>query len=205
MGCSPGEYMEKLGWLGDDVWFAHGVHLHDADIRRFAATGTGTAHCPTSNARLGAGIARVGDLLRAGAPVGLGVDGAASSELTSLAGELRQAMLFQRAIHGPRALTARQALEIGTLGGARCLGRQDEIGTLEPGKLADIALWRVDGFRSAVDDPVCSLVFGPVPPLEHLLAGARTLVERGELRTVTADAAGRAGANARRRLMGGAK
>jgi cytosine/adenosine deaminase-related metal-dependent hydrolase len=203
LGCSPGEYMDKLGWLGQDVWFAHCVHLHDADITRFAATGTGIAHCPTSNARLGAGIARVSDLLRAGAPVGLGVDGAASSELTSLAGELRQAMLFQRAVYGPQALTARQALEMGTLGGARCLGRQDEIGTLERGKLADIALWRVDGIRSAVDDPVCSLVFGPAPPLERLLVGGRTVVERDELRTVSHDAAGRAGAAAHRRLMGG--
>ncbi|MCW2944436.1 MAG: 8-oxoguanine deaminase [Actinoallomurus sp.] len=203
LGCTPGEYMEKLGWLGEDVWFAHCVHLHDADLARFAVTGTGIAHCPSSNARLGAGIARVSDLLRAGAPVGLGVDGAASSELTSLAGELRQAMLFQRAVRGPKALTARQALEIGTLGGARCLGRQEEIGTLEPGKLADIALWRVDGLRAAVDDPVCALVFGPVPPLERLLVGGRTLVERDELRTVSQDAAGRAGAAAHRRLMGG--
>ncbi|MGH3380451.1 MAG: 8-oxoguanine deaminase [Actinoallomurus sp.] len=201
LGCTPGEYMEKLGWLGPDVWFAHCVHLDDADIRRFAATGTGTAHCPTSNGRLGAGIARVTDLLAAGAPVGLGVDGAASSELTSLAGELRQAMLFQRAVRGPRALTARQALEMGTLGGARCLGRQDEIGTLEPGKLADLALWRVDGYRAAVEDPVCALVFGPVPPLELLLVGARTVVENGELRTTSADPA-RLGERARRRLIG---
>ncbi len=200
-GCTPGEYMDKLGWLGDDVWFAHCVHLHDADIRRFAATGTGTAHCPSSNGRLGAGIARVSDLLTAGAPVGLGVDGAASSELTSLAGEMRQAMLFQRAVRGPTAMTARQALEVGTLGGARCLGRQDEIGTLEPGKLADIAVWRVDGLRAAVDDPVCALVFGPVPPLEHLLVGGRTVVERDELRTVSHDAAGRAGRAAHERLM----
>ena len=202
-GCTPGEYMEKLGWLGDDVWFAHCVHLHDSDIRRFAATGTGTAHCPSSNGRLGAGIARVGDLLSAGAPVGLGVDGAASSELTSLAGEMRQAMLFQRAVRGPTAMTARQALEAGTLGGARCLGRQNEIGTLEPGKLADIALWRVDGLRTAVTDPVCALVFGPVPPLEHLLVGGRTVVERDELRTISQEAAGRAGRAARDRLLNG--
>jgi len=201
LGCTPGEYMEKLGWLGTDVWFAHCVHLDDADIRRFAATGTGTAHCPTSNGRLGAGIARVTDLLAAGAPVGLGVDGAASSELTSLAGELRQAMLFQRAVRGPRALTARQALEMGTLGGAWCLGRQDEIGTLEPGKLADLAIWRVDGYRAAVEDPVCALVFGPVPPLELLLVGARTVVEDGELRTTAEDPA-RLGERARRRLIG---
>lgn len=201
LGCTPGEYMEKLGWLASDVWFAHCVHLHDADIRRFAATGTGTAHCPGSNGRLGAGIARVSDLLEAGAPVGLGVDGAASSELTSLAGEMRQALLFQRAVRGPRALTARQALELGTLGGARCLGRQDEIGTLETGKLADIAVWRVDGYRAAVEDPVCALVFGPVPPVELLLVGGRTVVEDGELRTGTADPA-EAGVRARRRLLG---
>ncbi|MFD6156353.1 8-oxoguanine deaminase [Nocardia sp. NPDC060256] len=203
MGCTPVEYMEKLGWLGEDVWFAHAVHLHDADIRRFAETGTGSAHCPSSNARLGAGIARVSELLRAGAPVGLGVDGAASSELTSMAGEMRQAMLFQRAVHGPTALTARQALEIGTLGGARNLGRQQEIGSLEVGKLADIAMWRVDGFRAAVEDPICALVFGPTPPLARLLVGGRTVVENDELRTVSHDQVGRAGAAARKRLMRG--
>ncbi|SUA79935.1 Isoxanthopterin deaminase [Nocardia otitidiscaviarum] len=201
MGCSPVEYMAKLGWLGDDVWFAHAVHLHDADIRRFAETGTGTAHCPSSNARLGAGIARVSELLAAGAPVGLGVDGAASSELTSLAGEMRQAMLFQRAVHGPTALTARQALELGTLGGARNLGRQHEIGSLEPGKLADIAVWRVDGFRAAVEDPVCALVFGPTPPLARLLVGGRTVVENDELRTLPHDMVGQAGVLARQRLL----
>ncbi|MBF6331742.1 8-oxoguanine deaminase [Nocardia transvalensis] len=203
MGCTPVEYMEKIGWLGDDVWFAHAVHLHDKDIQRFADTGTGTAHCPTSNARLGAGIARVVDLLAAGAPVGLGVDGAASSELTSLAGEMRQALLLQRAVHGPTALTARQALEIGTLGGARNLGRQNEIGSLEPGKLADIAVWRIDGFRAAITDPVCALVFGPTPPLARLLVGGRTVVENDELRTVAQDQIAVAGARARRRLMRG--
>ncbi|MFI6172901.1 8-oxoguanine deaminase [Nocardia sp. NPDC051052] len=203
MGCTPVEYMEKLGWLGEDVWFAHAVHLHDADIRRFAETGTGSAHCPSSNARLGAGIARVSELLRAGAPVGLGVDGAASSELTSMAGEMRQAMMFQRAVHGPTALTARQALQIGTLGGAHNLGRQQEIGSLEVGKLADIAMWRVDGFRAAVEDPVCALVFGPTPPLARLIVGGRTVVENDELRTVAHDAVGRAGAAARLRLMRG--
>ncbi|WP_067549517.1 8-oxoguanine deaminase [Nocardia crassostreae] len=201
MGCTPVEYMERLGWLGDDVWFAHAVHLHDKDIRRFAETGTGSAHCPTSNARLGAGIARVMDLLAAGVPVGLGVDGAASSELTSMAGEMRQALLFQRAVHGPKALTARLALELGTLGGARNLGRQNEIGSLEPGKLADIAIWRVDGFRSAVADPVCSLVFGPQPPLARLLVGGKTVVENDELKTVAHDRVGRNGVAARDRIM----
>jgi cytosine/adenosine deaminase-related metal-dependent hydrolase len=200
-GCTPVEYMDRLGWLADDVWFAHCVHLSDADIARFAAAGTGVAHCPTSNARLGAGIAPITALLRGGGPVGLGVDGPASSELTPLAGELRQALLFQRAVHGPAALTARQALEIGTLGGARCLGRQDEIGTLEPGKLADIALWRVDGVRAAIDDPVTALVFGPTPPLERLLVGGRTVVAAGELRTAAQDVLAAAGAAAHRRIL----
>jgi len=201
-GMRPVDYMDKLGWLGQDVWFAHAVHLSDGDIARFAATGTGSAHCLSSNGRLGAGIARVSEMLRRGANVGLGVDGSASSELTTMAGEMRQALLFQRARYGPKALSARQALELATLGGARNLGRQDELGSLEPGKLADLALWRVDGpFTAAVDDPVCALVFGPQPPLARLLVGGRTVVEDGELRTVAHDATGRAGAEAHRRLM----
>ncbi|WP_219514258.1 8-oxoguanine deaminase [Nonomuraea ceibae] len=201
-GVRPVAYMERLGWLGPDVWVAHAVHLSDGDIGRLAATGTGVAHCPSSNGRLGAGVARVADLLRGGANVGLGVDGSASSELTTMAGEMRQALLFQRARSGPDALTARQALELATLGGARNLGRQADLGTLEPGKLADVALWRVDGpFTAAVDDPVCALVLGPQPPLARLLVGGRTVVAGGELRTVPHDAAGRAGVAAHRRLL----
>lgn len=201
-GLRPVDYLDKLGWLGPDVWLAHAVHLTDADIGRLAATGTGSAHCPSSNGRLGAGIARVSELLRRGANVGLGVDGSASSELTPLAGEMRQALLLQRARYGPRALTARQALELATLGGARNLGRAAELGTLEPGKLADVALWRVDGpFAAAVADPVCALVLGPQPPLARLLVGGETVVEDGELRTAAQDDLGRAGAAAHRRLM----
>lgn len=199
-GRTPGQYVADLGWAGDDVWFAHCVHLHDEDIAAFAAAGTGTAHCPSSNGRLGAGIARIGDLVRAGAPVGVGVDGPASSELTPLAGELRQALLMQRAARGPRELTARQALELGTLGGARCLGRADELGTLEPGKLADLALWRVDGYRAALDDPVCALVLGPQPPLDLLLVGGNPIVTAGELRTVPATEAAAAGTTAHHHL-----
>ncbi|WP_442790536.1 8-oxoguanine deaminase [Nonomuraea sp. NBC_01738] len=202
-GLRPADYMEKLGWLGPDVWFAHTVHLSDSDIEKFAATGTGSAHCPSSNGRLGAGIARVAEMLRRGVNVGLGVDGNASSELTTLSGEMRQALLFQRAAHGPTSLTARQALELATMGGARNLGRQDELGSLEAGKLADIALWRTDDpFAAAVDDPVCALVFATrQPPLARLLVGGTTVVENDELRTVDQDAAGRAGAEAHRRLM----
>jgi cytosine/adenosine deaminase-related metal-dependent hydrolase len=198
---TPVEYMDDLGWLGNDVWLAHCVHLHDTDVKRLAETGTGIAHCPSSNARLGAGIARVAHLLEAGATVGLGVDGSASAEMVPLAGEIRQAMYMQRARYGPTSLTARQALEIATLGGARCLGREDELGSLEPGKLADIALWRLGGFYDAIDDPVVAFAFGKTPPLHTLLVGGRTVVENDSLVTVQQDEAGRRGAAAHRRLM----
>jgi cytosine/adenosine deaminase-related metal-dependent hydrolase len=184
-GCTPVEYAESLGWLGDDVWLAHCVHLDDNEVRRFGETRTGVAHCPSSNARLGAGIAPVPALIGAGAPVGLGVDGAASNEAGELGGELRQALLVARlAGHGPRALTARQALELGTIHGARCLGREAEIGSLEPGKCADIALWRLDDVDHAgIADPVAALVLGPRPLVDTLLVGGRVVVEGGELRT----------------------
>ncbi|HTW19556.1 MAG TPA: 8-oxoguanine deaminase [Mycobacteriales bacterium] len=183
-GCRPVDYVESLGWLGDDVWLAHCVHLNGPDVAKLAATGTGTAHCPSSNGRLGAGIAPVPELLAAGAPVGLGVDGSASNEHSGLAVELRQAMLAARSRRGPLALDARESLAIGTIGGARCLGRQDEIGSLEPGKLADVALWRLDGLGHAdIEDPVCALVFGPPAPLALLLVGGHAVVEDDELRT----------------------
>jgi cytosine/adenosine deaminase-related metal-dependent hydrolase len=137
-GCTPVEYLDSLGWLAEDVWLAHGVHLDDAAIARLAATGTGIAHCPSSNARLGAGICRTSDLLAAGVPVGLGVDGSASNEESSLLGEVREAVLMARAAGGPQALTVRQSLELATLGGARLIGRVDELGSLEAGKLADV-------------------------------------------------------------------
>jgi cytosine/adenosine deaminase-related metal-dependent hydrolase len=199
LGRTPAEYAEDLGWLGPDVWLAHCVHLDEAAVRRFAATGTSVAHCPNSNARLGAGIAPVKDLLESGAAVGLGVDGAASSEGTSLAGELRQALLAARVRdeRGPTALTARQALWLGTRGGARCLGRDDETGALQPGLLADIALWRLNGLahdgipHGPGGDPVAALVLGPPVPLELLLVGGTPVVDGGELRTVDAAAAAR--------------
>jgi cytosine/adenosine deaminase-related metal-dependent hydrolase len=199
-GRTPVEYLDDLGWLADDVWLAHCVHLDRDAVRRFGATGTGVAHCPSSNARLGAGIAPAADLLAAGAPVGLGVDGAASNECGQLLPEVRQALLFARLRGGPGALTARRALAMGTIEGARCLGREAELGSLEPGKLADVALWRLDGLGHAdVADPVAALVLGPPPPLELLLVGGRTVVERGELRTAPeAEIAARARAASRR-------
>jgi cytosine/adenosine deaminase-related metal-dependent hydrolase len=188
-GCSPVEYLDRLDWLADDVWLAHAVHLAPAEVARLAATGTGVAHCPSSNARLGAGTAPLRALLDAGAPVGLGVDGAASQEAGRMVDELRQALYAARQRGGPAALTARQALAVATVGGARCLGRADEIGSLEPGKLADLALWRVDGLAHAgMDDPVAALVLGSAPPLELLVVGGAVVVERGELRTADVDA-----------------
>jgi cytosine/adenosine deaminase-related metal-dependent hydrolase len=183
-GMRPVEYVEELGWLGDDVWLAHCVHINETEIARFRATGTGIAHCPNSNARLGTGIAPVAGLVGAGVAVGLGVDGAASNEDGGLASEMRAALQFARLAGGPHAFTARQALARATIDGARCLGRDDELGSLEAGKLADVALWRVDGLDGAgIEDPVAALIFGATQAVELLLVGGRPVVEDGELRT----------------------
>lgn len=201
-GCDPVEYAESLGWLGDDVWLAHAVHLDAAAVARLAATGTGVAHCPSSNARLGAGLAPVRDLLDAGVPVGLGVDGPASQEANHLGAELRQALYAARLRDGPAALAAREALSLATMGGARCLGRSGDIGSIEVGKLADIALWRLDGLGHAgIADPVAALVLGPPAPLELLLVGGRPVVARGELRTVDERELVRRAGRAQRTLM----
>ncbi len=183
-GARPADYLDSLGWLGADVWLAHCIHLSDADVARFGATGTGVAHCPTSNARLGAGIARVVDLSTAGAPVGLGVDGAASNEGGTLSSEPRAALHLARLRGGPAALTVRDALGLATMGGARCLGRETEIGSLEPGKLADITLWKMDGLEDAgIEDKVAGLVLGTPRPPHHVLVNGRVVVEGGELKT----------------------
>ena len=200
-GVRPVEYLEDLGWLGDDVWLAHCVYLNEDEIRRFGETGTGVAHCPSSNARLGAGIAPVTALVGAGAPVGLGVDGAASNEAGELGMEMRQALLFARLAGGPAALTARGALELATIHGARCLGREAEIGSLEPGKLADVALWRVDEVvHAGISDPLAALVFGPAPRVELLLVGGKPVVQGGELRTADEREVATEIANVSRRL-----
>jgi len=191
-GCRPVEYLEDVGWLGEDVWLAHCVHLNEHEVARFGQTRTGIAHCPSSNARLGAGIAPVVPLVRAGAPVGLGVDGAASNEAGELGGELRQALLVARLAGGPAAITAREALELGTVHGARCLGREDELGMLAPGKLADVVLWRLDDLGHAgIEDPVAALVLGPPPLADTVIVDGRVVVERGDLRTGDAEAIAR--------------
>jgi len=184
------------------VWLAHAVHLDDQAIGRLAATRTGVAHCPSSNARLGAGICRARALLDAGAPVGLGVDGAASNEAGSLLGEVRQASLVARAAGGPGAMSVRRALEMATLGGATLLGRDTEIGSLEPGKLADVALWRLDTLpHSGIGDPVAALVLGAPAPLELLLVNGRPVVERDRVITIDEPRVAAAARGASRTLL----
>ncbi|MFJ9034395.1 8-oxoguanine deaminase [Streptomyces sp. NPDC102274] len=192
-GMGPTDYFESTGWLGSDVWMAHCVHMNDSDIAAFGRTGTGVAHCPSSNARLAAGIARVPDMLRAGVPVGLGVDGTASNESGELHTELRNALLINRlGAHGESALNARQALRLGTYGGAQVLGRASQIGSIEPGKLADLVLWKLDTLAHAsIADPVTALVFGAAAPVTLSLVNGRTVVEDGHLTTVDEEAIAR--------------
>jgi 8-oxoguanine deaminase len=157
----PVELADSLGWVGEDVWFAHMVHPNGDEIQRLGSTGTGIAHCPSSNMRLGSGVAPIGALQRAGARVGLGVDGSASNDSSAMLEEARQAMLLQRVTHGPAALSARDVLRVATRGGAAVLGRND-IGALAPGMAADIVGYRMDALGLAggtVHDPVAALVF----------------------------------------------
>ncbi|WP_242459955.1 MULTISPECIES: 8-oxoguanine deaminase [unclassified Rhodococcus (in: high G+C Gram-positive bacteria)] len=202
-GCTPVEYMERVGWVGPDVWYAHAVHLDDAGIETMARTGTAAAHCPTSNARLGAGIARAADLVKGGVTVGLGVDGAASNEACSLIEESRHALLFARAKGGPQTMTVRKALELGTIGGARVLGREGEIGSIEVGKLADLAVWKLDTVAHAgITDPVAALVLGSTPPLKLLLVNGQIVVADGRVTTVDEDVVASDVARAHRDLLG---
>jgi cytosine/adenosine deaminase-related metal-dependent hydrolase len=180
-GCRPVEYLEQLGWLDGDVWCAHCVHLNDADVARFGETGTGVAHCPTSNLRLGAGVAPVRQLVDAGVRVGLGVDGSASNERGDLFLEVKQALLVARGRNGPEALSAREALRLGTRGGAAVLKR-DDLGSLEPGKSGDLAIWRTDGLElGGADDPVAGLVLSGPHRVDRLLVAGEDVVRDGEL------------------------
>ena len=181
-GCRPVDYLEQLGWVAGDVWCAHCVHLADSDVGAFGAKGVGVAHCPTSNLRLGAGIAPVRELVDAGAPVGLGVDGSASNERSDLFFEVKQALLVARGRGGPRAMTVREALGLGTRGGAAVLGR-DDIGRLAPGKRADIAVWRTDGLElgGSEADPVAGLVLSAPHRVDRLYVGGEEVVRDGHL------------------------
>ena len=182
-GCTPVEYLADVGWLAGDVWCAHCVHLREGDHARFAAHGVGVAHCPSSNLRLGAGVAPVREMLDAGVHVGLGVDGSASNERGDLMLEVKQALLVARGRGGPRALAVRDALHLGTRGGAAVLGR-DDIGSLEPGKRADIAVWRTDGLELAGaggGDPLAGLVLSGPHRVERLYVGGVPVVRDGHL------------------------
>ncbi|HLY93324.1 MAG TPA: amidohydrolase family protein, partial [Gaiellaceae bacterium] len=180
-GCTPVEYIESLGWLADDVWCAHCVQLTPKDIARFGANGTGVAHCPTSNLRLGAGVAPVRELLDANVRIGLGVDGTASNERGDLLLEVKQALLVARGRGGPAAMTVREALRLGTRGGASVL-RRDDIGSLEAGKRADLAVWRTDGLELAgASDPVAGLVLSAPHRVDRLYVGGEEVVRDGRL------------------------
>ena len=180
-GCTPVEYCERVGWLAEDVWCAHCIHLSQAEIERFGAEGVGVAHCPASNLRLGAGIAHVRELLDAGVRVGLGVDGSASNERGDLFFELKQAMLLARGRGGGTAMTAREALRLATRGGATVL-RRDDIGSLEPGKRADLAVWATDGLElGGADDLVAGLVLSGPHRVHTLYVGGEQVVAGGAL------------------------
>ena len=184
-GCTPAEYAERTGWTGAHVWHAHCVKLDAHGIDVFARSGTGVAHCPSSNMRLASGIAPVRRMLDAGVPVGLGVDGSASNDSSHLLAEVRQALLLQRVGYGPAALSARQALEIATRGGARVLGR-DDIGQLAPGMAADIVGFDLDdvGFAGAGHDPLAALLFCAPRRAALSVIHGRIVVRDGVLTTV---------------------
>ncbi len=183
-GCRPTEFLRRLGWLGSDVWLAHCVHLNADEVRLFGETGTGVAHCPSSNFRLGSGIAPVRAMLEAGLPVGLGVDGSASNDSSNMLAEARQALLAHRLGHEPEQwITAEEVLWMATRGGARCLGR-DDVGRLEPGAAADLILidTRRLSYAGAGSDILAALVFTPFPePVDTVMVNGRLVVESGAL------------------------
>jgi cytosine/adenosine deaminase-related metal-dependent hydrolase len=182
-GCRPGQYAQELGWTGPDVWHAHCVKLDAAEIDLFAQTGTGVAHCPCSNCRLGSGIAPVRAMRDAGVPVGLGVDGSASNDTSNLIGEARQAMLLQRVLGGADKMSAREALEMATRGGAQVLGRKD-VGQIVPGMRADLAIWDVSGIEAAGSwDPAALLLAGPAE-VKHLFVEGKQIIIDGWLATL---------------------
>ena len=183
-GCRPGEYVQDLGWVGDDVWHAHCVKLDKTEIDLFARTKTGIAHCPCSNCRLGSGIAPLRALRDAGVPVGLGVDGSASNDAAHLLSEARQAMLLQRVALGADAMSTREALEVATLGGAQVLGRHD-CGQIAVGKRADIAVWDLSGLAAAGTwDPVAALVLCGPMAVRDLFVEGRQIVQGGQITSI---------------------
>ncbi|MGB3296681.1 MAG: 8-oxoguanine deaminase [Phormidesmis sp.] len=185
-GMHPGDYAESVGWLGEDVWHAHCVQLSDRAIQKFAATGTGVAHCPCSNLRLASGIAPLRKLLDAGVPVGIGVDGAASNDASNLLQEARTAFLLARVREeNAMAMSARKILEVATRGGARVLGR-DDIGYLAPGMSADFIAFNIDtpALVGAHHDVVAALIFCQPPSVDYSFINGKTVIDQGRLLTV---------------------
>jgi cytosine/adenosine deaminase-related metal-dependent hydrolase len=183
LGQTPLLYVESLGWLADDVWFAHMVALSSTEIVRVHRSGCGVAHCPCSNMRLGNGIAPIKAMLAAGLAVSIGLDGGASNDSGHLLNEIRQALLLQRVNQGAAALSAEQALSLATVGGAKILGRND-IGALAPGMAADIAGYRLDALEmagGAVHDPLAALVFCPPQQADLVIVNGQPRVQNGEL------------------------
>jgi cytosine/adenosine deaminase-related metal-dependent hydrolase len=190
-GCTPVEYLAELGWTAGDVWCAHCVHLSPADVKTFAGAGVGVAHCPTSNLRLGAGVAPVRELVDAGVRVGLGVDGSASNERSDLFFDVKQALLVARGRGGPAAMTCREALRLATRGGTAVLVR-DDIGSIEVGKCADLAVWRTDGLElGGAEDRVAGLVLSAPHRVDRLLVGGEDVVRDGHLVRAEEDAIAR--------------
>ncbi|MGP1357422.1 8-oxoguanine deaminase [Roseicyclus sp.] len=187
-GCRPGQYAEDLGWTGADVWHAHCVKLDPQEIDLFARTRTGVAHCPCSNCRLASGIAPVAAMLRAGVPLGLGVDGSASNDSGNLVAEARQAMLLQRVAQGAGAFSARDALRLATRGGAEVLGRGGELGRIAPGYRADLAIWDMRGVEAAGSWDAAALLLAGPSRVRDLLVEGRRVVDDGRLVTTDLDA-----------------
>ncbi len=182
-GCRPGQYAEDLGWTGDDVWHAHCVRLNGQEIDLFSQSGTGVAHCPCSNCRLGSGIAPIRAMRDQGVKVGLGVDGSASNDIANLMDEVRQTMLLQRVQNGADAMSAREALEIATRGGADILGRP-ECGRIAVGKRADIAIWDINGIESAGSWDLAALVIAGPNKVRHLFVEGRQIVRDWHIATL---------------------
>jgi 8-oxoguanine deaminase len=183
-GCRPVDYLERVGWLNDSTWLAHGIHFSSEEIMRLGKAGVGIAHCPGSNMRLGSGIAKVTELQDAGSPISIAVDGSASNDASNMLAEVRQALLLARLARGADSMQVLEALKMATVGGAACLGRED-IGRLEPGKAADIAIFSLEDIGySGAGDPIGALLLCHPSRVDTLIINGRIVVEDGQISTL---------------------